>query len=362
MDALELLISYGHVEPAEQEVLDAAAAAVLDAAERERRHVPARRPARPRPVSRRPRRALVAGTGIAAAAACAVAAVSLSTGGATGPVSHLSVGTAPPQTAGAAPSTSIPASTHGAAAPTSQAILTRLASAVRAAPAPAGDATLVIRSQVLDGGAPILGADLYTDNGKYYYAPSEAGLPAQVTANHDQGNGIFAREVAAAEQAASAGNLTDATHAMEFAPDPTAPAPTSPAIADNWLWENSLDALTAGAGNPTVRAGVIRLVSTLPEVQVADTTADGQSVVQITATFPNTPACTDSACAQKAALAKPFPGLSEQLTLDAATGIPVSFAGGAPGQPPSTLVTYQVSRVSVAEVAQGHFVADPAKA
>ena len=355
MDALEMLSRFGQVEPAEEPVIDAAAAAVLETAQQG--HAPAHRSRR---MARRPRRVLVAAAGVAAAAAFTVTGLSLSTGNPNHPRARVAVGRGRVPAA----ATHVPPSTpaHHAAAPTGRTILTRLASVVRAAPAPAGDATLVIRSQFDGGGPPIVGADLYTDSGQYFYAPTESGLPAQVTAGNNQGEGMFAREIAAAEQAAGASNLTSAGHAMEYAPDPTAPDPGSSAITANWLWENSLDALSAGAGNPTVRAGVMRLISTLPEVKVMDTTVGGRPAVQITATFPNAATCTTAACAEKEALSKqPAGSYEEQLTLDAATGIPVSFAGGEVGQASPIRITYQVSRVSLAEVAQGHFVADPAK-
>ena len=355
MDALEMLTRFGHVEPADQPAIDAAATAVLETAEPG--HASAHRSRR---VARRPRRVLVAAAGVAAAAAFAGAGLSLSTANVNHPGARVAVGTGrvPARVSHVPPS----APSHHAAAPTGKTILTRLASVVRAAPAPAGDATLVIRSQFNGGGAPIVGADLYTDSGQYFYAPTESGLPAQVTADNNQGEGMFAREIAAAEQAAGASNLSSAVHAMEYAPDPTAPDPGSSAITANWLWENSLDALSAGAGNPTVRAGVMRLISTLPEVSVVDTSVNDRPAVQITATFPNAPTCATAACAEKEALSKqPGGSYQEQLTLDAATGIPVSFTGGTAGQASPIRITYQVSRVSVAEVAQGHFVADPAK-
>jgi Glyoxalase-like domain len=53
-----------------------------------------------------------------------------------------------------------------------------------------------------------------------------------------------------------------------------------------------------------------------------------------------------------------WPG-REQWTIDATTGIPISFGGGGLGQP-LVETTYQVSRVTLAQVAQGRFVAPPA--
>jgi hypothetical protein len=327
-DSLEVLARYGRVDPADESVIGAAATAVLDAPS-------VQRASRRRSV--RARRTLVGVASVAAAAALAVTGFSLSTGTAktSRPTAHAAESPAPTVQRGG--------HTGGGA------ILARLASAVLASPAPAGNATLVIRSE----GATILGADLYTDSGKYYFAPTEAGLPAQVAEGNDLGHGQFAREIAAATDAAT-GNLTSAADEMETAPDPsvTAPPPGS-LLADNWLWENSLDALIAGSGNPTVRAGVMQLISLVPEATVTDTTANGEPAVQITAAFPNPAKC--PTCAQPVG-----GGIQEQLTIDATTGIPISFSGGAVGQPPAGQpLTYQVSRVTLSQVAQGRFVAKP---
>ena len=49
------------------------------------------------------------------------------------------------------------------------------------------------------------------------------------------------------------------------------------------FWDNSIDALTWGAANPQIRAGVLRLLSTLPEVTVAKSTTGGQPTLTLTA-------------------------------------------------------------------------------
>lgn len=343
-DSLELLALYGHVDPADESVIDAAELAVLAAS--------APRSATPHRTLRR-RRAMMAATSVAAAAAIAVTAVSLTTGTSRAPRQ------APPAAAALKPMVQRPV------APGQETILAKLASAVLASPAPAGDATLVLRSQgVGANGQPIPGADLYADSGTYYYTPTEAGLPAQVSAGDSQGDGIFAREIAAATHAAT-GDLTAAAKEMETAPSPATAAPQQGGpLADNWLWENSMDTLVAGSGNPTVRAGVMRLVSTISAVTVTNATVNGNPALRITATFPNAPKCTAAqAAASSAKLAKVCSslvggGFEEQWTIDATTGIPISFSGGGLGQP-LVETTYQVSRVTLAQVAQGRFLAAP---
>ena len=82
---------------------------------------------------------------------------------------------------------------------------------------PAGNATLIIRTEPNAKGHPDRGADLFTDSGAYYWAPTESGLPAQIAAHHDLGNGMFRREVAAALYAVN-GNLAIARQRMINAP------------------------------------------------------------------------------------------------------------------------------------------------
>ena len=134
--------------------------------------------------------------------------------------------------------------------------------------------------------------DLYTDNGRYFFSHTEAGLPAQVKENNNQGDGVFAREIAAATYAAT-GNLDTAALKMAGAPNSTpVPAWLSAQVKnisagglqiDNYVWEGCEDALVAGSGNPQVRAGVLRLVSVLPGITVTQGTADGQPTLTLAA-------------------------------------------------------------------------------
>lgn len=248
--------------------------------------------------------------------------------------------------------------------------LIRLAAAItaRSTPLP-GDATLIIRTQVNAAGQSTGGgADLYTDSGAYYYAQSESGLPEQIAEHNDTSDGGFARELAAARYAVH-GDLTIARQRMAIAMlDPhqpkltwrqqvaqikaidrakhaKIPIPVHPPTAaqqaasmDNEIWENSLDALQAGAGQPEVRAGVLRLLSTLKEVTVRSTNVNGAAMLTLTARAPAMPA-----------------NYQETLTINGTTGVPVNFAGGVPGHRPDTTSTYRVSRVTVAAIKAGRF-------
>jgi hypothetical protein len=225
--------------------------------------------------------------------------------------------------------------------------LMQLASYILAGGKPSGDATLVIRNQSYPSQPTISGADLYADNGEYFFAHSASGLPEQVTSDHNLGDGLFAREVAVAVYA-DHGDLATARERMAEAADPGhAPAPPwtvkkGPAAGstvspeDNYIWTNSQDALIAGSGNPQVRAGVLRILSTLPEVTVTSTTTGGQPTLTLRAGAPAMPG-----------------NYQETLVIGAKTGIPVTFTGGVPGHTPDVTVTYQVTRVTLADIAVG---------
>ena len=106
---------------------------------------------------------------------------------------------------------------------------------------------------------------------------------------------------------------------------------------DNTLWTASTIALSWGAGNPQIRVGVLRLLSTIPHVSVAASTTDGQPTLTITA---------------GSAL---FGGGGDQvLTVNAKTGIPVSSVESGGGVP-TAVQTDQVSRVTLADVRAGKF-------
>jgi hypothetical protein len=225
--------------------------------------------------------------------------------------------------------------------------LTRLASYILAGGKPSGDATLVIREQSYPGRPTIGGADLYTDSGEYFFARSASGLPAQIASDHNQGDGLFAREIAAAVYAGH-GDLTVAREKMAEAPDPgKAPGPptkvlkgpergSTVSLEDNYIWSDSLDALVAGSGNPQVRAGVLRILSTLREVTVTSTTTNGQPTLTLRAAAPAMPG-----------------NYQETLVIGAKTGVPVTFTGGVPGQAPDVTVAYQVTRVTLSKLAAG---------
>jgi hypothetical protein len=256
--------------------------------------------------------------------------------------------------------------------------LTRLTAKLVSAPAPVGDATLVLRTQSYPDGSSVTGADLYADDGNYYYATTLSGLPTVIKANETVNSGVSdqeARDIAAAKAALS-GPIGPAREQMSIANldpgvkpqtlDPQAilarriaalPAPLrqkmehikrNAAAADihpemtsgnSMIWDNSMDALLAGAGDPQVRAGVLKLLATIAQITVTQSTLNSQPTLVLTA-----PKLTSSAG-----------NYQEQLILNASTGIPVEFIGGNVGQTPGVTIDYTVSRVTVARVKSGTY-------
>jgi hypothetical protein len=236
-----------------------------------------------------------------------------------------------------------------------------------------GNASLVIRTQAETGVPVQVSYNLYADNGAFYGGGDKTSLREAVNRHENMADGIDAREVAAARYAAS-GNLTAARERMinatpnswglglspaqqqaiwnksiaklraKFAANgiKTLPKrPTGKALQydlDNYVWNNSVDALSAGAGNPQVRAGVLRLLSTIPEVTVAHSRTAGQPTLTLTAG----PALFGG-------------GTDEVLTINATTGMPVKSVMQGHGDVPSSVDTYRVIRVTLAAIKAGKF-------
>ncbi|HEX3956450.1 MAG TPA: hypothetical protein VHZ03_07430 [Trebonia sp.] len=253
-----------------------------------------------------------------------------------------------------------PASTGASAGSANvQLPLVTLAANVAAEPRPAGDATLVERETGAPGQAGVNVWDLYTDDGRYFFSRTEAGLPAQVNENNNQGDGMFGLEVAAAEYAAT-GDLDTAALKMAWAQRTPVPAWLSAQVKnisagglqiDNYVWESCEDALVAGSGNPQVRAGVLRLVSVLPGITVTHGTTDGQPTLTLTAGKAELGAVGIDKADPKV---ETGPAYQEAITINASTGIPLQIASGPAGKVTGT-VTYVVTRVSLAGIASGKF-------
>jgi hypothetical protein len=265
---------------------------------------------------------------------------------------------AAPAAAGA-PGGTHPASTRASAGSTgAPPQLMTLAADVAAEPRPAGDATLVER-ETGKPGQTINVWDLYTDDGRYFFSRTKAGLPAQVRENNNQGGGQFGREVAAAAYAVT-GDLDTAALKMAWPYATPVPAWLSAQVKtmsvgglqiDNYVWENCEDALVAGSGNPQVRAGVLRLVSALPGITVTRGTVDGEPTLTLAAGAAELGRTGAGKASPKIATG---PAYEEAITVNARTGIPLGIASGPAGQV-TPIVTYVVTRVSLAKIAAGKF-------
>jgi hypothetical protein len=311
--------------------------------------------------ARRRDRMVRGGIGAGVVAVAAVAAVGVASAVPSAPArTGQASGTHPART-GAHPAHTGASTPSGGSAGAQPSLMT-LAADVAAEPRAAGDATLVERETGYPGKASINVWDLYTDDGRYYFSQTQAGLPAQVKDNNNQGAGQFAREVAAATYAVT-GDLDTAALKMAWAPSTTpVPAWLSAQVKnmsagglqiDNYVWEDCEDALVAGSGNPQVRAGVLRLMSVLPGITVTPGVVDGQPTLTLTA---GAAELGDVGTAPTRANPKGVggPAYQEAITINASTGSPLGFAGGPAGKPAVT-VTYVVTRVSLAGIAAGKF-------
>jgi hypothetical protein len=247
---------------------------------------------------------------------------------------------------------SLPAGDHAPrlAPPTAQAApLVRLSARIKDTPPPPGDATLVLRKHEFPDARPFTGADLYLDSGRYYYGATLPELRAGAAANPGANTGD--NDTTKAERQAAVDALTDAGRAREemiaiFTPVSGAAlnaakatklkavkraeavgTATPRSIENNRVWIGCMDALIAGAGRADVRAGVMKLLAAMPEVKVEP----GDGVLRLRMTdFPD--------------------DYEETLVVDHATGVIREMIGGTHGRRPSVVVSYDVRRVTAADV------------
>jgi hypothetical protein len=244
-----------------------------------------------------------------------------------------------------------------------------------------GNASLIISTQTIGGKRMEVLYNLYTDSGAYYVSDSKQGLREAVEQHGNLADGIDAKQVAAA-RAAATGDLAAVRTAManvtpndlglglspaarkkiwekaraqadqilkEKGANFTLPVnpPTGKALqsdVDNLVWMNSVDALTEGGGAAQVREGVLRLLATISGLTVVKSTTGGQQTLTLTAG------------------PEVFGGAGKNVVvINAKTGLPISsWMGDLPpsahGQlTPSSMTTYKVSRVTVANIESGKF-------
>jgi hypothetical protein len=233
-----------------------------------------------------------------------------------------------------------------------------------------GNASLEIVKNTIGGRLMQVYYGLYTDSGKLYSGDGKQTLMTAVAQHANQAAGADFRAVAAARYAATGDLATARVRMVDATPNDfflslaarkkiwaqgaaarqalmrekgiktPLKMPTGKALQEqinNSLWTNSTDALNWAGGDPEIRAGVLRLLSAIPEVTVAKSTTHGQPTLTITAG----PAV--------------FGGDgNEVLTVNATTGLPVSSVSTTPGVP-AGVETYQVSRVTLASIEAGKF-------
>jgi hypothetical protein len=252
--------------------------------------------------------------------------------------------------------------------------LTRLAASITAAPAAlTGDSTVLVTHKTIGGRTMDTSYELFTDAGAHYPGGSKATLQSAVAHGANDANGMYAAVTKAALYAAS-GNLTSARTMMVNATGncwglglssaaqqaiwtkctansgvqaklkangvKSLPRPTGAALQNdinNAIWTNSEAALLSGASRPQVRAGVLRLLSTIPNVTVTKGVTNGQATYTI---------------AGGAAL---FGGAAETLVVSVTTGLPVKETEAGSGKVPAAAQTFTVERTTLSAVKAGKF-------
>ncbi|MFF5198676.1 hypothetical protein ACFY3B_03610 [Micromonospora parva] len=245
--------------------------------------------------------------------------------------------------------------------------LMTLAGSIKTVTPAAGDAWLVKATQVDGTKTMQVVYTLYTDGHAIYTGNSVKDIKRAIARHQDQmTDGGYAPLLKAAIAAADSSPADGRTQMLKAANDPLVgldpaaqkavwdkqqadaqviikqkggnaePKPYSPQAVqrhfDNALWTYSTQALSAGDGNTQVRAGVLRLLSTISAVSVKNSTTHGKATLTITAG------------------PEVFGGTgSEVLTIDATTGMLVKDVSTVPGLPTAS-TTYESSRVTKADL------------
>ncbi|MFI7662792.1 hypothetical protein ACIBTW_28335 [Micromonospora parva] len=294
------------------------------------------------------------GAGVGVAAAAAVVAVVLNS----------------PATGGVEAGKDSPAATSGSTTVDGSAErgpLMTLAGSIKTVTPAAGDAWLVKATQVHGTKTMQVVYTLYTDGHAIYTGNSVKDIKRAIARHQDQmTDGGYAPLLKAAIAAADSSPADGRTQMLKAANDPLVgldpaaqkavwdkqqadvqviikqkggnaePKPYTPQAVqrhfDNALWTYSTQALSAGDGNTQVRAGVLRLLSTISAVNVKNSTTHGKATLTITAG------------------PEVFGGQgSEVLTVDATTGMLVKDVSTVPGLPQAS-TTYESSRVTKADL------------
>lgn len=268
---------------------------------------------------------------------------------------------------------SVPAGPSGAAPQAVEAPLVKLASAVKAAGTQPGDASLIINTKFGLDNKPDLNYTLYTDKGQQFTGDSAKTLVDAVAKGDAQPATPYDGKVMAAARLAANGDVDKARIAMITAAGNALGIGLSPAEADkawadaqaetaemfrkigkpvpapkprptgkdlenlinNHLWSNAQHALFANAADAEVRAGVLKLYATIPDMIVGKTNVDGQAALTLTAP----PAI--------------LGGSADVLTINADNGLPIREEVTSAESSKRYVVNYKSFRVTLADVAAG---------
>jgi hypothetical protein len=268
---------------------------------------------------------------------------------------------------------SVPAGPSGAAPQAVEAPLVKLASAVQAAGTQPGDASLIINTKFGLDNKPDLYYTLYTDKGQQFTGDSVKTLVDAVAKGHAEPATPYDGKVMAAARLAANGDVDKARIAMITAAGNALGIGLSPAEADkawaaaqaetaemfrkigkpvpaprprptgkdlenlvnNHLWSNTQHALFANAADAEVRAGVLKLYATIPDMIIGKTNVDGQAALTLTAP----PAI--------------LGGSADVLTINADNGLPIREEITSAESSKRYVVNYKAFRVTLADVAAG---------
>ncbi|SFW88625.1 hypothetical protein [Amycolatopsis australiensis] len=268
---------------------------------------------------------------------------------------------------------SVPAGPSDAAPQAVEAPLVKLASAVQAAGTQPGDASLIINTKFGLDNKPDQYYTLYTDKGQQFTGDSAKSLADAVAKGQAEPATPYDGKVMAAARLAANGDVDKARIAMITAANNALGVGLSPAEADkawadaqaenaemlrkhgkpvpapkprptgkdlenlinNHLWSNAEHALFANAADAEVRAGVLKLYATIPDMIVGKTSVDGQAALTLTAP----PAI--------------LGGSTDVLTINADNGLPIREEITSAESSKRYVVNYKSSRVTLADVAAG---------
>lgn len=246
-------------------------------------------------------------------------------------------------------------------------ILTKLVAEISPMQPESGDATLTVRNLLpTSDKVTDYGIDLYTDDGTYYWGNDRTALRRALTRNG--GDTGYKRGIAVAlyavkgdlgtararmavanfppgtdlEEAQRAGERTKIeklkaaakARGEKYVPPKPLTAEQQKAITDNHIWSNAIDTLIAAPRNPQVRAGVLRIMATMPKVKVTKSTTASHPTLTLTDTWANTG--------------------SEKLVINANTGQPVALTSSASDAPNRTMY-YHTTRVTLTDIKSGKF-------